>query len=141
MNEHNWLKYGAIALGVVGFIAIFVMMMNFGRGLEGPTWIVQEMSIDGTMTAPIPESPPSAVFEEGAVSGSSGCNNYNGSYQASDGSMTFGPFASTQMACIPELMAQETVYFGLLGQVDSYEVSGDELTLRSGDTVLIRFES
>lgn len=141
MNEHNWLKYGTIAVAAIGFVAILVLVFNFGRGLEGPTWVVQEMSVDGTMTAPIPESPPSAVFEEGAVSGTSGCNSYNGSYEANDGSLTFGPLATTLMACTPELMAQETVYFELLGQVDSYEVRGDELTLSNGDTVLIRYES
>lgn len=141
MNEHAWLKYGTIALGAIGFVVILVLVFNFGRGLEGPTWVVQEMSLDGTMTAPIPETPPFAVFEDGTVAGSSGCNDYTGSYEAKDGSMAFGPLASTRKACITPLMGQETVYFGLLAQVDSYEVKGDKLTLSSGGTVLIRYES
>jgi heat shock protein HslJ len=141
MNEQKWLNYGAIGLGVIGFVVILVLVLNFGRGLEGPTWVVQEMSVDGTMTAPIPETPPFVVFEDGTVAGSSGCNDYTGSYEASDGSMGFGPLATTRKACITPLMGQETVYFELLAQVDSYEVKGDKLTLSSGDTVLIRYES
>jgi heat shock protein HslJ len=141
MSEHNWLKYGVIALGAIGFVVILVLMLNFGRGLEGPTWVVQEMSVDGTMTAPISEAPPFAVFEDGAVAGSSGCNSYSGTYQIEGDSMTIGPLASTLMACTAELLGQETFYFELLAQTDSYEVSGDQLTLMSGDTVLIRFES
>jgi len=141
MSEHTWLKYGIIALGAIGFIVIVVLMLNFGRGLEGPTWVVQEMSVDGTMTEPIPETPPYAVFEDGTVAGSSGCNNYNGAYETDGDSMTIGPLASTLMACTSELLGQETFYFGLLAQVDSYEVNGDELALSSGDTVLLRYES
>ncbi len=141
MSEHNWLKYGVIALGAIGFVVILVLMLNFGRGLEGPTWVVQEMSVDGTMTAPISEAPPFAVFEDGAVAGSPGCNSYSGTYQIEGDSMTIGPLASTLMACTAELLGQETFYFELLAQTDSYEVSGDQLTLMSGDTVLIRFES
>jgi heat shock protein HslJ len=141
MSEHNWLKYGVIALGAIGFVVILVLMLNFGRGLEGPTWVVQEMSVDGTMTAPISGAPPFAVFEDGAVAGSSGCNSYSGTYQIEGDSMTIGPLASTLMACTAELLGQETFYFELLAQTDSYEVSGDQLTLMSGDTVLIRFES
>jgi len=141
MSEHNWLKYGVIALGAIGFVVILVLMLNFGRGLEGPTWVVQEMSVDGTMTAPISEAPPFAVFEDGTVAGSSGCNSYNGTYHIDADSMTIGPLASTLMACTAELLGQEAFYFELLAQTDSYEVSGDQLTLMSGDTVLIRFES
>jgi len=141
MNEHTWLKYGAVALGAIGFIVILVLVLNYGRGLEGPTWVVQEMSVDGTATAAIPESPPFAVFDDGAIAGSSGCNTYNGTYEIDGDSMVIGPLATTLMACTPELMGQETLYFELLAQVDGYEVSGDKLMMMSGDTVLIRFES
>lgn len=141
MSEQNWMKYGAVALGAIGFVVILTVVFNFGRGLEGPTWVVQEMSVDGTMTEPIPDTPPFAAFEDGTVAGSSGCNSYTGTYETDTTSLTIGPLASTLMACITPLMAQETVYFELLGQVDSYEVSGDQLTLMSGDTVLIRYES
>lgn len=139
MSEENWLKYGAIALGALGMVAIIGFAMNYGEGLEGRTWMVQEMSVDGTMTAPAPENPPYAVFDNGAIAGSSGCNNYTGGYDASGGSVAIGPLAATRMACIPELMAQETAYFGLLDQINRYNVSGDELVLSNGDTALIRY--
>lgn len=139
MHEQDWLKYGAIALGALGFVAIVGFAMNFGGDLEGPTWVVQEMSVDGTMTAPIPENPPYAEFVDGSVAGSSGCNTYNGGYEVSSNSMTIGPLAATRMACIGSLQGQESAYFGLLDQVDTFDVSGDELTLSAGDTILIRY--
>ncbi len=37
--------------------------------------------------------------EDGKLSGSAGCNNYNASYQVDGDSLTIGPVASTKMAC------------------------------------------
>jgi heat shock protein HslJ len=139
MHDQNWLKYGAIALGALGFIVIVGFAMNAGGGIEGRTWIVQEMSVDGTTTTPISENPPYAEFVDGSVAGSSGCNTYSGGYEASGDAMIIGPLAATRMACIGPLQVQESVYFGLLDQVDTFDVSGDELTLSSGDTILIRY--
>lgn len=96
------------------------------------------MSVGGTMTPPIPENPPYAVFDNGAISRSSGCNNYTGGYEAFGGSMTIGPLATTLTACITPLQGQESAYFALLARVDSHKVDGDELTLSNGDTLLIR---
>ena len=139
MQDHNWLKYAVIALGAIGFIVIAGLAVNAGGDIEGPTWVVQEMSVDGTMTPPIPENPPFAVFEDGSIAGSSGCNTYNGGYETSGDSMTIGPLATTLMACIGPLQGQEAVYFGLLAQVDTFDVSGSQLILSSGDTVLIHY--
>ena len=139
MHDQDWLKYGAIALGALGFVAIVGFAMNSGGDLEGPTWVVQEMSVDGTMTAPIPENPPYAEFVDGSVAGSSGCNTYSGGYEVSSDSMTIGPLAATLMACIGSLQDQESIYFGLLDRVDTFNVSDDELTLSAGDTILIRY--
>jgi heat shock protein HslJ len=138
MSEHHWMKYAAVAAGGLGLVLVFVLILNYGQGLEDRTWIVQEMSADGAMTAPVPEAPPYALFEDGVISGSTGCNNYNGGYETDGGSMTIGPLAATRMFC--EATAdQEIAYFVLLNQVDSYKVSGNDLTLSSGDTVLIKY--
>ncbi len=139
MHEHAWMKYGVLALGAIGLLITIGLFMNYSKGLEERTWIAQEMSVDGTMTEPIPESPPWVVFDDGAIGGSTGCNNYTGAYEASGGSMTIGPLATTLMACITPLQGQETAYLALLAQVDRYDVSGDELVLSNGDTELIRY--
>jgi heat shock protein HslJ len=141
MTEQSWLKYGAIALGAVGFLVIIGLALSYGEGLEGRTWIVQEMSVEGTMTAPIPDVTPYVVFENGTVGGSAGCNTYNGGYEAGGGSITIGPLITTLMFCdAPEgTMDQESAYLGLLQSADSFKVDGDQLTLSDGDTALIRY--
>jgi heat shock protein HslJ len=138
MKEHHWMKYAALAAGGLGLLLLTVLILNYGRGLEERTWVVEEMNIDGTVTAPVDGVISYAVFEDGAVSGSAGCNNYTGGYKTDGGSMTIGPVAATRMFC-DGAMDQETAYFVLLEQVDSYKVSGNELTLSSGDTVLIKY--
>jgi heat shock protein HslJ len=78
--------------------------------------------------------------QEGAVTGSAGCNSYNGAYEAEDatspaGSISIGPVASTMMACpAPEgIMEQETAYLAALQSATAYEIQGDELTLTGAE--------
>ena len=139
MKEHHWMKYAALAAGGLGLLLLIVLILNYGQGLEDRTWVVQEMNVDGTMTAPAAEAPAYAVFEDGAIAGSTGCNNYTGAYETDGGSMTIGPLAATRMACASPLMEQEAAYFVLIEQVDGYKVSGNDLTLSNGDTELIRY--
>lgn len=138
MNEHHWMKYGALALGGLGLVLLIVLILNYGQGLEDRTWVVQEMNADGTMTASADGVISYAVFEDGTITGSAGCNNYNGNYETDGDSMTIGPLAATRMFC-EDSMDQETAYFILLEQVDSYKISRNDLTLSSGDTVLIKY--
>lgn len=141
MSEQSWLKYGVLAVAVVGMLAIVAFAMNRGEGLEDRTWVVQEMSIDGTMTAPIVQATPYAVFDNGGIGGSAGCNTYNGGYEAGSGSITIGPLMTTLMFCeAPQgTMEQESAYLALLQSADSFEVDGDQLTLSIGDSAVIRY--
>jgi heat shock protein HslJ len=70
---------------------------------------------------------------DGKVSGSAGCNRYSGTYTVSGKSMQISPsLATTRMACSQEIMDQENAYLKTLGDVKSYSVSGDQLTLQDG---------
>ena len=142
MNEHHWSKFGVHAIGGLGLILLLVLIFNYGINSEGDledrTWVAEEMNIDGTLTAPKDGVVSYAVFSDGTVTGSAGCNNYNGGYETDGASITIGPLVSTLMFC-DGAMDQETAYLALLGSADSYEVSGDQLTLSKGDTALIKY--
>lgn len=141
MGQHDWMKYVAVAMGAVGFIVIIGLAVNIGEGLEGRVWVVDKMSIDGTMTAPVPGATPLANFNDGGIGGTAGCNVYNGAYEAEDGSMSIGHLVTTMMYCEEPAgtMEQEFAYLELLELVDSFVVDGDQLTLSGGDTVLILY--
>lgn len=69
--------------------------------------------------------------EDGTVGGSSGCNNYDASYET-DGSniaINSSPAAMTMMACPEPIMAQEQTYMAALASVATFAVSADALTL------------
>ena len=73
------------------------------------------------------------------VIGNTGCNNMNGSYTLSEeeNGIHFAPMATTRMACID--VDYEADYLNLFQICDSYTVQGDTLTLKKGETPLVRF--
>jgi heat shock protein HslJ len=78
-------------------------------------------------------APPGSVLtvhfsEDGWMSGYSGCNRFNTSFTAEDGTLTVGPVASTMMECLGD-MEQERIYQGAISSVQSYEISGPNLAL------------
>lgn len=70
--------------------------------------------------------------EDNQVSGSAGCNNYSGSFESTDTTVTVGALAATQRACVaPEgINEQEAQYLAALQNSATYEIAGDMLTIR-----------
>lgn len=140
MSEQNWLRIGVIGLAVVGFVLLIGWALSASDDIEGETWVVDELVVDGAATSPLADSILTAMFEDGTVSGVAGCNNYFASYEVDGGSIEIGPAGSTQMFCAePEgIMDQEFAYLTLLDSVDGFERDGDQLTLsQGGNAVLI----
>ncbi len=139
MDQESWLKWGVIGVAVIAGFLLIAAALNTSDGLDGSSWSVEELVVDGSLTAPLENSVITAQFQDGSVSGIASCNNYFGSYATDGDKIAFGPLGTTLMACIPELAPQETAYLESLGIADRYSVDGDTLELRSGDTVLVRY--
>ena len=107
--------------------------------LEGPTWALS--------AAPAPGSPLDGIvvtarFENGTMSGESGCNSYTTSYEVDGTSLTIGSeIAGTTRSCPPAETAVERAYLERLPQVSAYRTSGGTLTLLNGDEVLLRYDA
>jgi heat shock protein HslJ len=109
-------------------IASAVVNVKYGgeseSGLEGTNWI---------LTNTLPEAQITALFENGKVSGSAGCNTYFGSYttsqSASKNTIEFGPLGTTRMMCPEEVMDQEQLYLSALDLATEYQVEENVLTL------------
>jgi heat shock protein HslJ len=98
----------------------------------GTTWSLGlYKGADGTMTAVLPTTTVTALFENGNLTGSAGCNSYFGGYTlVGVNGITLGPIGSTLMFCgEPGVMEQETAYLALLQSAVSWEVSGAQLIL------------
>lgn len=100
-------------------------------------WLVVEMNGAVVQGDSIPQMD---FGENGQVSGTSGCNQFTGSYTYEDGKLAFGPLASTRKACFGELNTQEVTFFETLTQVASAGVqSGGTVLMDSQGNILMRF--
>jgi heat shock protein HslJ len=100
--------------------------------LEGTTWLLDKT---------IPGSEITALFANGQVSGSAGCNTYQGTYRstraAGKNTIEFGPLATTRMMCDEPLMDQEGLYLAALEAATEYTLEGFALSIEfPGGTLL-----
>lgn len=93
--------------------------------LFGTRWALASLS-----GAPAKGDAWMSLREDGRVTGNAGCNGFNGSAKVADGTIEFGPLASTMMACTEDgLSAQEAGLHGLLAGKTAYSISGGTLTV------------
>jgi len=72
---------------------------------------------------------------DGALSGSAGCYRLMGRADISGQTTTFGPVATTRMACASTVMDQERRLLDALTSTRSYRIADSVLTLHDGSGV------
>lgn len=95
----------------------------------------------GTALSPVAGSVLSLTFEGDRVSGSSGCNRLTGSVRVQAGRVTFGPLATTRMACDPAVNAGESAFLRFLAEPNlraSVQAQILTLTAANGRTLVFR---
>ncbi len=98
--------------------------------LDGTKWNLT--SIGGT-TISASATPTLEFGTGGMVSGLAGCNNFSGSATIGEGTIEFGPLASTRMACTDDATTQlETQYLAALDEAATWTMAGDSLTIGGG---------
>ena len=98
-------------------------------------WTLTTLNGDKIETA----SPPTMTFAHGKLSVFGGINRLIGSYALVRNTVTMSDLASTKMAGPPELMELEKNFAKALRAVDSFKVSGNELTLSADGKVVAVF--
>jgi heat shock protein HslJ len=76
------------------------------------------------------------------VTGNTGCNRMNGTFALSAGhGIKFSPLVTTRMACVDETTAaNEKRYLEALEQARSWEIAGEELRVKNGETIVAKFK-
>ena len=97
------------------------------------TEVTGETLVDGTEI--------SVSFEDGGLSVNAGCNTMGGDYTITDGTLTAGPLASTQMACEDDLQQQDAWIAALLEDGAALTLTGGTLTMASDTTTITLEES
>lgn len=102
--------------------------------LEGPTWQLTAVSDgSGVLTDAPAGVEATALFEEGRVGGSSGCNRYSAGYTLDGASLTIMPGPMTMMACPEPQMTVEQQFMAALAATASHQIDGDQLALLNAD--------
>jgi heat shock protein HslJ len=106
-------------------------------GLAGSAWLVED--IEGRGVIDMLQSTLS--FEsEAQVTGNAGCNRYTGSVAIDGQSISFGPLATTRMACPEAVDVQERRVLDALARTSRYAFESGDLILllsdREGTTLL-----
>jgi heat shock protein HslJ len=81
------------------------------------------------------------MFQNGQVSGSSGCNRFHGSFEVDGKALAIGSMATTRMACEDAVMAQEREFLRALqsattwgivrGMLDIHRADGERVLMAS----------
>ena len=108
--------------------------------LAGSSWTVTAYNNGKqAVTSVLAGTKPTVAFSaDGTVSGSAGCNSFNGSAVEGDGTVKLGPLASTRKMCpSPEgVMTQETALLAALETAATFKIEGDRLELRTADNAI-----
>lgn len=110
---------------------------------EGTEWRLAECAGPDGELAPVPEEVlATAVFGEGFVAGTTGCNRYRAQVALEGAAITVGPIAMTMMACDPPRMALERAFMAALEEASARALAGAMLEIvdREG-RVCLRFRA
>lgn len=116
---------------------ILIFAMEEPTPLTGATWnLLSYNNGNEALVSVIINTEITAVFgEDGALTGSAGCNTYTAGYETDGNNITIGPAASTRKFCSePEgIMEQESQYLAALPNAAIYQLEGENLDLRDAN--------
>jgi heat shock protein HslJ len=109
--------------------------------LAGTSWLATSISDgSGAMVPVIAGTVVTAQFDTlGRLNGLGGCNAYSAAYTVDEASLFFGMIQSTAKTCQNPagVSEQEAAHFAALGQVTTYTLSGNSLTLSGSAGALV----
>jgi heat shock protein HslJ len=101
-------------------------------GLGGVTWTLTAINDQPAL----PDRPVTLVFSQTGVSGSAGCNSFNGSFQYDGTNISFSQLVHTLMACEDAVNTQETAFLNALTTATWFELNGTQLQINYDGGVL-----
>ncbi|HXV75968.1 MAG TPA: META domain-containing protein [Candidatus Polarisedimenticolaceae bacterium] len=112
--------------------------------LADTAWVLQSYGPSGEERFPVEGTRPTLSLESaGRAVGMTGCNHFTTTWSAdeADSSFELRAMTMTRMGCPEEVMDQEYALVNAYSSVESYETTGEELTLyyRGGDALLLFF--
>jgi heat shock protein HslJ len=101
--------------------------------LEGAEWTLDGLAQGDAIVQTWLDPEITALFEDGRVSGSAGCNRYFANYTLDGGAITVGAVGSTRMMCDDERMERERGFLDALARAAQWRIRRQSLTLYDAD--------
>jgi heat shock protein HslJ len=102
--------------------------------LENSSWVLISISDKSLDVRKV----PTIQFLDKRAAGFNGVNNFSANYELSNGKIIFSNMISTRMAALsPELSKLETDFTNALLGMNTFELSGDILTIYGVDNTLV----
>jgi heat shock protein HslJ len=105
-------------------------------GVADRDWVSTSVTEQGSERPLVSDTRIALSFDDGQVQASAGCNSLFGAARWDGSTLVVSGMGGTEMGCPPDLMEQDSWLVGLLTSSPDVVVSGDQLTLTSGDTVV-----
>jgi len=140
MSRHGVLCRVGIALATAALLVLPACTLSAANPIDDTSW---RLEVYGPVDNPTPVIEGTNVtlqfVRDGhIVTGSTGCNAFEGTYEADDSSLTItyeiGPGQRCDLSAIVE---QEQMFLATFVRAESYATDGDALTIDCGDSVLV----
>ena len=105
---------------------------------EDTTWVLTDYGPAGDLTPAVADVEVTIYFhsEKYEISGSTGCNTYNGTYLLEGDHVTIKQVAVTERSCGQALAAQEQQFLEILRNTQQYTLAEDAFVLLDGTNEL-----
>ena len=148
MRYRKLLIIGSLAaLGLVIALGVYFFRMNASSPAASPhdvLWTLTSLQVYGQTHELVPNMPVTLTFHETShtITGSSGCNSYQATYQQHNSQVRFQDFASTAVGCLGPEGEQENLYLQALSHAETLLVSAKVMTITGADGKdILRFSS
>ena len=91
--------------------------------LDGTAWRLVTWSESNIALPPLGNSTVTIHFQDKAIGGSTGCNQYFGTYDTEDEHIAISILGSSRKLCTDKLMQHEGRYLTALGTAKNYQIS------------------
>jgi len=148
MGHRNLLISGSLAaLGLVTALGVIFFRVNTSPPAASPhdgLWTLTSLQVNSQTHELVPNVPITLIFHETShtITGSSGCNSYQATYQQQNAQIRFQDFASTAVGCLGPVGEQENLYLQALSHAETLVVSAHAMTITGvGGKDILRFSS
>ena len=136
------MKKGISSLVLVATLALLALLPACAAAsasdLDGTSWMLQSYGKPSDLIPVIDGTNIPVDFADGVISGSTGCNAFEGTYKVEGEALTIHYEISPGPRCdLSSIVEQEQMFLSLIVKAESYVIDGDTLTIDCGERVLV----